>query len=287
MRYEFTALSISSCLRRKDVEGMMLPETEMRKPRMAASPKPTGPRPRRGMGASSVYQALREDILSLSLHPGTLLDETELSQRFGVSRSPVREALIRLSAEGLVRTLRNRSSIVAFFDVSEITGFFDALDLMYRVTARLAAQARDEAGIAAIVAAADAHRDAVAKSDVIATIDHNRALHLAIATATGNPYFVQWMGSVLDNGQRILRQFTSMYGRVSGSLHPGSHGDLVAAIIAGNADAAEAAARDDARAFNDEMLAFLGESRTDGLSVEITPAPKHAQLRRAALKLVN
>jgi DNA-binding GntR family transcriptional regulator len=259
----------------------------MRNRQKAVPLKPAEPRPRRGMGASSVYQALREDILSLSLHPGTLLDETELSQRFGVSRSPVREALIRLSAEGLVRTLRNRSSIVAFFDISEITGFFDALDLMYRTTARLAAQARNEAAIAAITAAADAHRDAVANGDVVATIDHNRTLHLAIATATGNPYFVQWMGNVLDNGQRILRQFTSMYGRVSGSLHPGSHEDLVAAIIAGEANAAEAAARDDARAFNDEMLAFLGETRTGDVSVEITPAPSHAQLQRAALKLAN
>jgi DNA-binding GntR family transcriptional regulator len=257
----------------------------MPKPENPAPPQPIGARPRRGMGASSVYQALREDILSLSLHPGTLLDETELSQRFGVSRSPVREALIRLSAEGLVRTLRNRSSIVAFFDVSEITGFFDALDLMYRATARLAAQARTEAAISEMVIAANAHRDAVAKGDVVATIEHNRALHLAIATATGNPYFLQWTGNVLDNGQRILRQFTSTYGRVSGSLHPGSHSDLVDAIIAGDADAAEAAARDDARAFNDEMLAFLGETRTGGVSVEITPTPTHAQLPHAALKL--
>jgi DNA-binding GntR family transcriptional regulator len=259
----------------------------MNERRKAAPPKPTEPRPRRGMGASSVYQALREDILSLSLHPGTLLDETELSQRFGVSRSPVREALIRLSAEGLVRTLRNRSSIVAFFDISEITGFFDALDLMYRTTARLAAQVRNEAAMAAIEAAADAHRDAVTKGDVAAMIDNNRALHLAIAAATGNPYFIQWMGNVLDNGQRILRQFTLVYGRVSGSLHPGSHDDLVAAIIAGNANAAEAAARDDARAFNDEMLAFLGETRTGDVSVEITPPAPHTQLQHAALRLAS
>jgi Transcriptional regulators len=46
-----------------------------------------------------------------------LLDETLVSRQFGVSRSPVREALIRLSAEGLVQNLRNRTSIVAPFDV--------------------------------------------------------------------------------------------------------------------------------------------------------------------------
>ena len=51
---------------------------------------------------------------------GQLLDETELAKRFQLSRSPVREALIRLAAEGLVQTLRNRSSIVAPFDVAAI-----------------------------------------------------------------------------------------------------------------------------------------------------------------------
>ncbi|MXW19896.1 MAG: GntR family transcriptional regulator, partial [Gammaproteobacteria bacterium] len=58
----------------------------------------------RGTGASHVYERMRESILSLKLAPGTLLDESELAVRFKLSRSPVREALIRLSAEGLVKT---------------------------------------------------------------------------------------------------------------------------------------------------------------------------------------
>ena len=58
----------------------------------------------RGTGASSVYESLKTKILNLELKPGTLLDETELSRQYHLSRSPVREALIRLSAEGLVET---------------------------------------------------------------------------------------------------------------------------------------------------------------------------------------
>ena len=56
----------------------------------------------RGTGAKLVYETLRDEILSLTLDPGTALDETALAERFGMSRSPVREALIRLAGEDFV-----------------------------------------------------------------------------------------------------------------------------------------------------------------------------------------
>ena len=57
----------------------------------------------RGKGALRVYDKLREDILRMELSPGELLDEVEIGKQFNLSRSPVREALIRLSAEGLIK----------------------------------------------------------------------------------------------------------------------------------------------------------------------------------------
>jgi len=106
----------------------------------------------RGSGAVAVYDELRRDILELRMEPGTLLDETELAARFKLSRSPVREALIRLSAEGLVQTLRNRSSIVAPFDIVAIPSYLDAVELFYRLTTRLAAKNRSAAQLAEIEA---------------------------------------------------------------------------------------------------------------------------------------
>src|SRR5258706_14872544 len=95
------------------------PKQGRTKPATARSaPKRT--RRTRGTGAVYVYDSLRAQILDLELKPGTLLDETLVSRQFGVSRSPVREALIRLSAEGLVQNLRNRTSIVAPFDVATL-----------------------------------------------------------------------------------------------------------------------------------------------------------------------
>src|SRR6202012_274442 len=85
----------------------------------------------RGTGAAYVHEQLKSRILHLELMPGTLLDETEISRQFGVSRSPVREALIRLSAEGLVQNFRNRTAIVAQFDIAALPAYFDAMQLLY------------------------------------------------------------------------------------------------------------------------------------------------------------
>ena len=95
-------------------------------------------RPARGDGAKHVYQQLRKEILTLVLEPGTLLDEVEIGRRFHLSRSPAREALIRLSAEGLVRALPNRGAVVAPFDVSMLPAYLEALELVHVQNARAA-----------------------------------------------------------------------------------------------------------------------------------------------------
>src|SRR5882724_6489848 len=110
-----------------------------RKPAIKKAVANSARRPR-GTGASYVHEQLKDKILHLELMPGTLLDETEISKQFGVSRSPVREALIRLSAEGLVQNFRNRTAIVAQFDIASLPAYFDAMQLIYRLTARLASQ---------------------------------------------------------------------------------------------------------------------------------------------------
>lgn len=67
----------------------------------------------KGANSGNIYAELRRDILELRLAPGAVLDEMEISRRFGISRSPVREAIIRLTAEGLAQSLKNRGATVA------------------------------------------------------------------------------------------------------------------------------------------------------------------------------
>jgi DNA-binding GntR family transcriptional regulator len=223
-----------------------------------------GARRPRGTGANFVYEGLRNAMLSLELEPGTLLDETELAQRYNISRSPVREALIRLSAEGLVTTLRNRSSVVASLDLREVISFFDALDLMYRVTARSAATMASPDDVERIKEAATAHRTAIESGSRQAFIESNRDFHIAIAKSCGNSYFVQWTRTLLDSGQRIQHLY---WQKLGAQLSDHAHCRIVDAIAAGDADAAEAAGRHDAELAS-EAIRILFAKRQEGVGLE-------------------
>ena len=220
-------------------------------------PKPQPQKRVRGSGADTVYEELRRDILNLAMEPGTLLDETELAARFSLSRSPIREALIRLSAEGLVQTLRNRSSIVAPFDVVAIPSFLDAAQLMYRLTTRLAALNRKPAHLARIQEIHVEHTAATKRRDMASMIRLNREFHLEIAKASGNSFYANWMRQLLDQGQRILGLYLhDVADSVEGQLERHwvqTHLSIVKAIEAQDADAAEAAALRDFETISSRM----------------------------------
>src|SRR5215475_11861801 len=113
----------------------------------------TPDRPVRGAGVQTVYEQLRLAIVNLDLPPGSPLDEVRLSQQFAMSRTPVREALVRLVGDGLVTTLPNRSTVVAPIDFEKLPVYFEALTLMYRVTTRAAALRRTPSHLVPIRAA--------------------------------------------------------------------------------------------------------------------------------------
>jgi len=143
-------------------------------------------------GWRSVYDALRTEILALTLPPGQLLDETSLAERFDLSRSPVREALIRLAAEELVVTLPNRSTIVAPIELANFPKYVDALDIAQRMTARLAAELRTDADLATMASRQRRFEAAVKSGDHLAMSETNKDFHMAIAHAGRNrPLYYQ------------------------------------------------------------------------------------------------
>jgi DNA-binding GntR family transcriptional regulator len=237
---------------------------------MAEAPETieSGTKRPRGTGAASVYRELRKEILTLALEPGTLLDESELSERFNISRSPVREALIRLGSEGLVRTLPNRSPIVSFCDVSEIIGFFDAIDLMYRSTARLAAMTAT-ADDCKRLDEMEARHLAAGESGVLADIiQTNQDFHNQIAQIGGNPFLITWLQNALDTGQRIMYLYMQHNSDAPSSYARGAHHTLVQAIFDHDPNAAEKAARADAAIASDHLAALLRRRAIGGVSLQ-------------------
>jgi DNA-binding GntR family transcriptional regulator len=202
-------------------------------------PAGSGPRLSRGSGVQTVYEALKHDILEMTIPPGEPLDETRLSRRFSMSRTPVREALVRLAAEGLVTTLPNRNTIVTPIELSDVPVYFDALTLMYRVTARLAAMRRSEADLIEIQALQDAFARSVDAADALAMISVNRDFHLAIARAGRNRYYTDLFRRLLDEGRRLLRLYYQSYDDHLPRRYVDEHAAIIAAIVARDAELAD------------------------------------------------
>jgi DNA-binding GntR family transcriptional regulator len=222
----------------------------------------------RGTGASSVYESLKTKILNLELKPGTLLDETELSRQYHLSRSPVREALIRLSAEGLVETPRNRTSMVSQLDFSALPAYFDAMQLLYRLSARLAAKNRTKAGVAVLKDIEGALERAHEQVDVLSFVQLNRDFHAAIADMTGNSFIMSWMKGLLDQGQRVFRLYLASFGDRVPLPKLSQHHAMIQAIERGDAAGAERAGKADAQGLIEEVVHALGNLPSADLDLE-------------------
>jgi DNA-binding GntR family transcriptional regulator len=188
----------------------------------------------RGRGSQIVYETLRKSILELSLAPGSPLDEAGLSKQFHMSRTPVREALVRLAADGLVATLPNRNTVVSSINFGGMPVYFEALTLMYRVTTRLAALHRRPEHMMTICRHQAVFAKAVAERDALAMIGANRDFHIAIAEAGGNTYFTTFLERLLDEGRRLSRLYYSSFADMLPNEYVVEHEQMVAAIEAGD-----------------------------------------------------
>ncbi len=197
------------------------------------------PERKRGSGVKLVYDLLRDEILDLVLPPGSPVDEVQLAERFKMSRTPIREALVRLAGEGLIETLPNRSTMVSNIDFLNLHTFFDALVLMYRVTTRLAAQNHRREDLPTIRGLHEDYAAAVAARDTLAMIATNVAFHAAIAEAGRNPYFTGLFRRLLDEGRRILRLYYQSYEEQFPQRFVDEHAQMIAAIEARDIEGAD------------------------------------------------
>lgn len=229
-------------------------------------------------GASRVYSVLRDEILTLQLAPGTPLDEIGLSERFNLSRSPIREALVRLSADGLVSVLPNRSTIVSQMDFRRIPEFLDALDLLQRVTTRLAALNRTLAELIEIRTAQKAYEKAIAacvkNGTSQAMIEKNYDFHVTIARAGHNVYFADLYRRLLEEGRRMLHvhfEFQTLDEHLTAEEISRDHAEIVDAIEAKNANLAEELAHQHASQFKGKFMQFLDRNITASVPLVFKP----------------
>ena len=178
-------------------------------------------------------EILRDRIRSGELPPGTRLRQERLADELGISRTPLREALRLLAAEGLVELHVNRGAIVSTLSHADRVAFWEARLALEPGAARLAAERREPEAIAAMRSAISAQRRAETDDQGFAA---NRAFHLALVQGSGNAHLERfaealWVRTV---GAAIYR--TQVVGSRVAEAYADEHAAILAAIEAGDAD---------------------------------------------------
>lgn len=231
-------------------------------------------RPAKGTGWRHIYQTLHDEILTLELPPGQLLDETSIAERFRMSRSPVREALIWLAGDDLVLTLQNRSTIVAPIDVLSFPKYVEALDVAQRLNTRLAAELRSEADLDRIAVRQSEFEAAVATADRLKMSQANMAFHMAIAHAGRNPYLSSFYERLLKQGRRMLHLHFDFLERTSdGYLLTDEHDQMLDAIRQKDVERADRLAHAHTRQFRDNFFDFMKENYSTGFQLAASRPP--------------
>ena len=230
----------------------------------------TSPR-KRGDSAKFVYEHLRKSIINLELAPGELLDESSLSARFLMSRSPIREALIRLSMEGLVHTLPNKNSVVAPLDLESLPDYLDAIELIQRLITRLAAQFRTEDDLIEMRSKQAEFRNALAQADFAEMIESNREFHMAISKAARNKYFDFLHSRLLDDGRRMLHLYFNSFSEGVPESVVSEHDAIIDAIESQNANRAETLAKDHVVGVAERFLNYLNDRHSTEFDIRVKP----------------
>ena len=188
-----------------------------------------------------VYGAIRDRITQGSLERGTRIHQEELAEELGVSRTPVREALRRLAAEGLVEMRTNRGARVADVAPGDMHSAYQARLVIEPGAARLAASERMAPPLARMQAALTAQRRAIA--NVRRSFDANREFHIALVQASGNPFLLQFVQRlwVARIGEVIYERQSETPERMR--LDADEHEQILAAIEVGNGRRAESLTR--------------------------------------------
>jgi len=190
---------------------------------------------RRVSGAQVVYRTLYERITSLQLTPGTRLHETELAASLAVSRTPLREALRMLLADGLVHQLPTGGMVVAPLDPQEMRHIYEVRSVLEGVVARQACEALTDAAVLDLERLVDQMSRLVDYPEEMLRLGN--AFHARLLDLSGNRYAAQML--------QLLRGHLSRYQALTATIDPrrrqalGEHSGILDALRDRNAELVE------------------------------------------------
>lgn len=150
---------------------------------------------------------LRRRILSTELAPGADLDESHLSDHYGMSRTPLREVLQRLHGEGYVELAQNRGAKVASMDIDVLRTFFQTAPMVYANVARLACENATQTQMNQLKEAQQDFSKAEKNADAGEAALANHQFHALIGQMANNPYFAASLSRLQIDHTRLSQTF--------------------------------------------------------------------------------
>jgi DNA-binding GntR family transcriptional regulator len=184
-----------------------------------------------------IYGELKKKLLSGEMPPGAVVSEAELSRRWSVSRTPIREAIRRLEQEDLLTWAPRRGATVARMSVRELSEVAELRQALEGTSARLAAARRTEQDMTELRDLLHEIDAAHQRKDIAATIELDDALHRRIALATGNKLLAAAADRLLNRVHFARSRVRHVPGRQEEFQR--EHAAILEAIAAHEAEAAE------------------------------------------------
>jgi DNA-binding GntR family transcriptional regulator len=177
------------------------------------------------LARTTIYRLLRADILSCSLRPGSQIQERELIERFAVSKSPIRDALLKLEEQNLIEILPRKGYRVKPVSLTDARELYDMRVILERECASRAMDQSDEA-----LKSLDAYRCGPDRADLTDWIVYNRHFHIAIADLCGNARLTAVARDVIEQFDRLTYTSVSLTGPKGREEFVGEHVAMIDAI---------------------------------------------------------
>jgi len=182
-----------------------------------------------------VYALLKEEILRVDRRPGDLVGEADLAERFGVSKTPVREALRLLARDGWIIVLPRKGYLIRPLNLEDVREIFAMRTMLEPAISHQAAVVAD----GAVVSRLNGYVERQATADSLgAALDAAREFHLAVAGLIGNRRVSRALLDLFDEVRRLHFLLPNVESHVTSEEELAAHKRLVAALAAGDGDGA-------------------------------------------------
>lgn len=218
---------------------------------------------------------LRSAILTTSLAPGSDLDEAQLAQQFGLSRTPLREVLRELAGEGYLTLHPNRGTRVSDMTFATMRGFFQAAPMIYGAILRMAALNATPAQIKDLKQAQDVFKATLTTDDAASRALANNRFHEITGMMAANTYLQPSFNRLLIDHARLSMTFydpSAVQLRTQRDLASQHHDAIIAAIEARDAEAAAQLAIDHWNLSRDQIEMFVFP---EALDMPLGNVPQH------------